>query len=88
MLPSFSEIASASGVHVKNLKDQEVPVSAIEELKTTTKCEIVVKGESPAEIYEEAIDRWNKIFPKQAVRSSYTSMKLKTDRYEGNHCLC
>jgi hypothetical protein len=57
---------------------QEIPKSIIDELKAGIKCDIVVKGEASAEVYNAAIDRWNKASVKEAVRYLYPN-----DRCQG-----
>lgn len=47
-----------------------IPLTAIEELKTSLTGNVVVKGEAAEDVYHQAIHRWNESFIEEAVRSS------------------
>jgi hypothetical protein len=55
--------------HLFSRKNGEtLSATAIAELKDTAKCNIVVKGQTSADEYQAAIDRWNRNCIKEAVR--------------------
>jgi len=46
-----------------------LPATAVEELKTSLKCEVLLKGEAPEDTYRAAIDRFNQAVIEEAVGS-------------------
>jgi hypothetical protein len=56
-------------IRIISRNGEVLPATAIEELKTSLKCQTLLKGEAPEEIYRAAIDRFNKAIIDEAVCS-------------------
>lgn len=62
-----------------------LPDSAIKDLKSSIKGEVIVKGEAADDIYRDAIDRWNKVWVQEAVRPPLFIPSRTTDPELGHH---
>jgi hypothetical protein len=59
--------STAQDIKVVNRKGDILPESAIKELKSAVKCDVLIKGEAGEEAYHAAIDRFNKGGIQEAV---------------------
>ncbi len=71
-----------SQLHIVGRSGQVLPSEAIEQLKVTVKCEVLLKGEASEDAYLTAIDRFNKATIQEAVSnlSSLSNLLLTTCR--------
>jgi hypothetical protein len=69
-------MGSVENKSILNKKGEILPTSAIEELKASIECEVVVKGEATEDVYRKAIHRFNEAFILEAVSSKIRGSKV------------
>lgn len=63
----------------------------IEQLKTSIKGILVTKADASDTDYNDAVERWNKVYVKQAVRGTFTlrnAAPLETDHFASQSDAC
>ena len=74
------EVPAASAPPIIRKNGEVLPVTAIQDLKSKVKSEVLVKGEASEDAYRAAIHRWNEAYITEAVSHSIFSQKRHTNR--------
>jgi len=69
------EISAASAPQIIRKNGEVLPLTAIQDLKSKVKSEVLVKGEASEDAYWVAIHRWNEAYITEAVSHSIFSQK-------------
>lgn len=81
--------SNAQDIKILSRKKELLPETAIQELKVAVKGEVLIKGEAPDEAYRAALDRWNKAWIQEAVKTDPQDFVLRNyaDYLPGHHCI-